>query len=114
MTAATPIASARLILNDSSVSPRWTDAVLLGYEIDCIREIRRCRPDVAMEAAGTLDTFSTLASTAATFPLGDEWASPVAAYIAGKALAEDDADKENLARSQMRMAEYKEALYGAR
>lgn len=113
MTAATPIADARLILNDSSVSPRWTDTVLLGYLNEGLRKACDVRPDLLLAAGGAMGTFTTLANTGATFPLADSASAPLTAYIAAKALAEDDADKENMARSQARMTEFREWLLGA-
>jgi hypothetical protein len=57
------LSKSRLFLNDSSATPRWTDAELLEWCDDGIREIRKIRPDSQIDDDGERIDFEELPAT---------------------------------------------------
>jgi hypothetical protein len=82
-------------LGDEGGSPRWPDAVLVGYLNDAQGDVKRLRPDLLLGESGliTLGTIATV-NTACTF--GVEQREALACLVTSKALAEDGTDAGNV------------------
>jgi hypothetical protein len=83
----TIIDSARVILNDTGTSYRYTDAQLIGYCNEAILEVKRTRPDFFFgQYTTTLPTYTATS----TVPIPTEFQSTLVNYLVGRAEFRDD------------------------
>ena len=78
---------ARVILNDTGTTFRYTDAQLIGYCNEAIQEVKRTRPDFFFgQYTATLPTY--IASN--TVPIPNEFQTTLVNYLVGRAEFRDD------------------------
>lgn len=85
------INDARVLLNDQvlfeDVTPRYTEAQLLGYAQQALIEARRIRPDLFLSnLTGAFPTYTA----GQTVPLSDDYLVPLVDYVAARAEMRDD------------------------
>jgi hypothetical protein len=104
----------RLALADPATgTPRWPDPTLIIYINDAVRATIQARPDLQLDSTDTLKNITDVASNADTIDLPDVFIEALADYVAFKALSEDEADKANADKAELRYAAYQKILYGA-
>jgi len=85
------IDDARVVLNDvitaSDVTPRYTEAQLLGYARTALVEARRIRPDLFL--SNMTDPFPTF-TAASTVPISEDYLLPLVDYVISRAELRDD------------------------
>jgi hypothetical protein len=101
MTGQDVMTQAREFLSDQiSGQYRWTDAELLQHVREGIREVYQRRPDLRLQSNGTLLAITDPANAAATLSLSDDYRAALVSWTCYRALSQDDADRENAARSR--------------
>lgn len=83
------ISQARVLLQDSVAPYRYTDAELLVGANDCIKMIRKLRPDVFY---GTFKTAIADYALTDTFPIGEEYKVAVRDYVVAHGQLRDSED----------------------
>jgi hypothetical protein len=111
MTAAEVITLSRDWLKDTIATYRWSDATLLGYLNDTIRDVFRRRPDLRLATDGTLNAaFTNMTATSDTAPLGYDFKEILAHGVTYRGYQRDSADTENANLASLHFQQYVEGL----
>lgn len=86
-TLANIITTARTLLNDNGTTKRYSDADLLAYANEAIRQVRLIRPDLFF--GGYTTSLSTLSSSDNS-PIDVMYDAAIADYIVGRSESRDD------------------------
>lgn len=104
----------RQSLNDTDpANYRWTLTELLRYLNDGVTESVALRPDLNLNDAGAVKTFTTLTALGNTVDVDATLLMPLVDYVCAKALMEDNPDKSNAALAALRYQTFTRTLTGA-
>ena len=107
------ITRARIMLNDTVATYRFSDTDLLSHLNDGIQACIELRPDLAHNDAGTTDTFADLTAIGGSIGLDDYLRVPLAHYVAYRAFGGDDPDTANQTKADTHYKLFVEGLYGS-
>jgi len=83
---------------------RWTAATLVKYVADAQLLLVQMRPRVRLQTDGTAAVVGDVSVVGSTLVVGERWRAALVDYVVARALREDEADTENMARADKRFA----------
>lgn len=104
------ITDARVLLQDTEVDYRYTDAELLVYLNAALMEARKLRPDFFLTTSGTVPNFTVVNAT--DIGVDQQYRSSIVYYIVGRAQLRDEEDTSD-ARAGAMLKKFAFDLTGA-